>query len=257
LVVADIAADYSLPKPTSILSFGWLSYLILWTIRGYAAKPSCYTGLDFKILSFQTVYLLVSNQLSLNHSNQFMKNLEIKIRQCSSVDIDTLKTIAYETYDDTFRSMNTKKTIEAYLEQSFNKSKLLSELDNKSSKFYFLYSGNILVGYLKINEELAQTDIRDHNSLEIERIYIKKEYKGNGYGKYLIEHSIQLAIEMKKHYIWLGVWENNIDAIQFYKRMGFTESGRHFFRMGDELQIDLILKREISKPKTSLENGPV
>jgi len=48
---------------------------------------------------------------------------------------------------------------------------------------------------------------------------------------------------MKKNYVWLGVWEKNINAIAFYKRLGFYEDGRHPFKMGDELQTDFIMKK--------------
>ncbi len=50
---------------------------------------------------------------------------------------------------------------------------------------------------------------------------------------------------MKKNYVWLGVWEKNIDAISFYKKMRFKKAGRHPFRMGNELQNDLIMKKMI------------
>ena len=54
--------------------------------------------------------------------------------------------------------------------------------------------------------------------------------------------ALDLAREMGKSYAWLGVWDKNDAAISFYKKMGFEEAGRHPFRMGDELQTDLIMK---------------
>ena len=171
--------------------------------------------------------------------------MNINIRQCSIADLDKLQSISYETYDETFRAMNSQETIDKYLQESFNKKKLFSELSNKDCKFYFLYSENELAGYLKVNDTLAQTDINDANSIELERIYIKKEYKGKGLGKKLINFVLQLAQEMKKDYVWLGVWEKNVDAISFYTKMEFYEAGKHSFRMGDELQNDLIMKKTI------------
>ncbi|MCK4976570.1 MAG: GNAT family N-acetyltransferase [Anaerolineales bacterium] len=171
--------------------------------------------------------------------------MNINIRQCSIADLDKLQSISYETYDETFRAMNSQETIDKYLQESFNKKKLFSELSNKDCKFYFLYSENELAGYLKVNDTLAQTDINDANSIELERIYIKKEYKGKGLGKKLINFALQLAQEMKKDYVWLGVWEKNVDAISFYTKMEFYEAGQHSFRMGDELQNDLIMKKTI------------
>ena len=173
--------------------------------------------------------------------------MTINIRQCSIADLDKLQSIGYETYDETFRAMNSQETIDKYLQESFNKKKLFSELSNKDCKFYFLYSENELAGYFKVNDTLAQTDINDANSIELERIYIKKEYKGKGLGKKLINFVFQLAQEMKKDYVWLGVWEKNVDAISFYTKMGFHEAGRHSIRMGDELQNDLIMKKSIKR----------
>jgi ribosomal protein S18 acetylase RimI-like enzyme len=141
--------------------------------------------------------------------------------------------------------MNSQVTIDSYLQEAFNKKKLLAELNNKNSLFYFLYAENELAGYLKINDAPAQSDINDTDSIEMERIYIKKTFKGKGLGKKLVKFSLQLAKEMKKNYVWLGVWEKNIDAISFYKKMGFKKAGRHSFRMGNELQNDLIMKKMI------------
>jgi len=100
---------------------------------------------------------------------------------------------------------------------------------------------------MKVNTALAQSDINDPASLELERIYVKKAYKGKSLGRYLINYALQLAITSKKHYVWLGAWEKNEAAIAFYKKMGFEEAGRHSFRMGDELQTDLVMKKVISK----------
>jgi len=169
----------------------------------------------------------------------------INIRPCSITELDNLQAIGYETYDETFRTMNSQETIDSYLQEAFNKKKLLAELNNKNSLFYFLYAENELAGYLKINDAPAQSDINDTDSIEMERIYIKKTFKGKGLGKKLVKFSLQLAKEMKKNYVWLGVWEKNIDAISFYKKMGFKKAGRHSFRMGNELQNDLIMKKMI------------
>ena len=63
--------------------------------------------------------------------------MNINIRQCSIADLDKLQSISYETYDETFRAMNSQETIDKYLQESFNKKKLFSELSNKDCKFYF------------------------------------------------------------------------------------------------------------------------
>ncbi len=172
--------------------------------------------------------------------------MEILIRECNESDIEILKRISYETYDETFRKMNTAETMNLYLQAAFNNEKLLNELSTPGSRFYLLYADNNLAGYLKVNEGPAQSDINDPDSLEIERIYVKQSYKGSGLGTYLINYALKLAIMSGKRYAWLGVWEKNIGAISFYKKMGFTQFGKHSFKMGNELQSDLILRKTLT-----------
>ena len=43
-------------------------------------------------------------------------------------------------------------------------------------------------------------------------------------------------------YIWLGVWEHNINALRFYNKNGFLLYSRHIFKLGDDLQTNLLMK---------------
>ncbi|MDB7985511.1 GNAT family N-acetyltransferase [Faecalicoccus pleomorphus] len=60
---------------------------------------------------------------------------------------------------------------------------------------------------------MAQTDIHDKVSLEIERIYVRRKFQGQGFGTYLMGNAIQIALQRKKRYIWLGVWEKKDKAL--------------------------------------------
>ena len=42
--------------------------------------------------------------------------------------------------------------------------------------------------------------------------------------------------------IWLGVWEKNTKAMEFYKKVGFESFGVHNFQLGDDVQKDYLLK---------------
>jgi ribosomal protein S18 acetylase RimI-like enzyme len=171
--------------------------------------------------------------------------VDIRIRSCGTDEVDTLKKLAYETFDEAFRPMNTAETMNKYLESAFNRDRLHEELSKPKSSFFFLYADGNLSGYLKLNEAPEQSDLNDPESVELERIYVRKELQGRGLGKTLIDYAIRIAREREKRYIWLGVWEKNTDAIAFYLNMGFIAAGRHTFRMGDEIQQDLILKKVV------------
>lgn len=100
----------------------------------------------------------------------------------------------------------------------------------------------MVIGYLKINTGDAQTEIQDSQTLEIERIYVLKEFHGKKVGQLLYEKAIQIATGLKVNYIWLGVWEQNLRALQFYKKNGFLAFDKHMFKLGNDEQIDIMMK---------------
>jgi diamine N-acetyltransferase len=171
---------------------------------------------------------------------------DLILRKCDPADLETLREIARETYDETFRSMNRPEVMDAYLEEAFAASRLAVELANPASEFWFLFLGPELAGYLKVNDAPAQSDLNDPHSLEVERIYVRSPHKGKGLGRRLMEHAEGLARERGRAALWLGVWEKNTEAISFYGKLGFRQTGRHTFRMGDELQSDLVMSRRLT-----------
>ncbi|MFF2458727.1 GNAT family N-acetyltransferase [Peribacillus simplex] len=167
------------------------------------------------------------------------------IKKCTLEDSRELQEISYETFNETFKHQNSAENMNAYLEKAFDLIQLEKELSNSSSQFFFVYFNNEVAGYLKVNTNDAQTEQMGDESLEIERIYIKKKYQKHGLGKYLLNKAMEIAMESDKKKIWLGVWEKNENAIAFYKQIGFVQSGAHSFYMGDEEQMDLIMTKAL------------
>ncbi|MBO0992659.1 GNAT family N-acetyltransferase [Bacillus sp. SD088] len=171
--------------------------------------------------------------------------MTVRIKKCNLEDLKTLQGISIETFNDTFKDQNSPENMKTYLEMAFTLKQLAIELSNVSSQFFFAYLNKDLTGYLKINISDAQTEKMDDKSLEIERIYIRKEFQKYGIGKFLLNKAIEMAMEHDKQKIWLGVWEKNDNAIAFYKKMGFVQTGAHSFYMGNEEQIDLIMTKTL------------
>jgi ribosomal protein S18 acetylase RimI-like enzyme len=171
----------------------------------------------------------------------------IKIKKITLADIVQLQEIGRQTFAETFSSTNTEENMKAYLEDGFSNAKLSAELDNPNSEFYFATLNNTVIGYLKINFGLAQTELKDDKALEIERIYVLKEFHGKKVGQLLYDQAIHLAKEKKADYVWLGVWEKNHRAIQFYTKNGFVEFDQHIFVLGDDEQTDIMMKLEIKE----------
>jgi ribosomal protein S18 acetylase RimI-like enzyme len=167
---------------------------------------------------------------------------EIKIQKLTPNNIEQLQKIGKQTFIETFGLMNSEINMVSYLENGFSIAKLKSELIDVNSEFYFAVTYGIEIGYLKINFGMSQTEIKDSNALEIERIYVLKKYHGTGVGQMLYNKAIEIAKHLSSDFIWLGVWEENLRAINFYKRNGFVAFDTHIFRLGDDEQTDIMMK---------------
>lgn len=174
--------------------------------------------------------------------------MTIHLKKCTLEDSLNLQEISYETFNETFKHQNSPENMHAYLENAFNLKQLEQELSNVASDFFFVIFNNEVAGYMKINTNDAQSEKMGEESLEIERIYIKKEFQKHGLGKHLLNKAMEIALAHNKQKIWLGVWEKNESAIAFYEKMGFVQTGAHSFYMGDEEQIDFIMTKTLLAP---------
>lgn len=173
---------------------------------------------------------------------------EITIFKIGLADIADLQSIGKLTFAETFAAGNTAENLKKYLEEGFSLAKLTAELTNAGSEFYFAKQGLQVVGYLKINFGQAQTELKDTSALEIERIYVLKALHGKKVGQMLYEKALAIAHQSDARYLWLGVWEENPRAIQFYKKNGFVAFDKHIFILGKDAQTDIMMKLMLDPP---------
>lgn len=171
--------------------------------------------------------------------------MSLHFRECEGTDLDTLVNISKSTFSDAFEKDNDPEDFQKYINEAFHFKKLAAELANKDSLFHFVYDDETLVGYFKLNIGAAQTDVHDPNALEIERIYVIGEHQSKKIGSWMLKKVMAQAESLKKNYIWLGVWEHNPKAIQFYQRHGFAKFGEHPYYIGSDRQTDWLLRLNI------------
>ena len=171
--------------------------------------------------------------------------MAVSFRECTLEDLEILQAFSRRLFFETFADMNTPENMAVYLDKAFAAEKIRAELSDENSVFYFLYRGGKLAGYLKLNEAPAQTELHDPVSLEIERIYVARAFQGHGLGGMLMARAIETAQARGKRYIWLGVWEKNKKARSFYQKHGFRKIGSHPFSVGDEVQTDDIMRKDL------------
>lgn len=160
-------------------------------------------------------------------------------------EVKKLQEIGKQTFWEAFSEGNKEEDIKKYLEDEFSIEKLNLELSDENAIFYFAMLNEEVIGYLKLNIGQSQTELKDIHALEIKRIYVLKKFHGKKVGQILYNKAIEVARQKELKYIWLGVWEKNLRAINFYLKNGFIEFDKHFFMLGKDKQIDLMMKLDL------------
>lgn len=171
--------------------------------------------------------------------------MQIRIEPVKSNEIQILSDISANCFYDTFYRYNTKENMDLFLAQSFNKDVLEQEAKQQYNYFFFSKSGNDILGYMKLSDAETPPELKEFNAIEIARIYVTTEKMGTGVGKSMMDFAISFAGKLTKKIIWLGVWEHNKRAINFYNNYDFKKFGEHIFMVGNDPQTDWLLKRNI------------
>ena len=174
-----------------------------------------------------------------------MTNETISIRQLIPADLASLCQLSRQTFSEAFGAANDPQPFQAYLDHAFSKEQLQEELAHPFSQFFFAERDRIPLGYMKLVAGKQPNGIQGGKVLEIQRIYVRQEYRGKGVGKILMKRALEVAEHSQAEYLWLGVWELNPKAIAFYEKWGFEPVGSQEFKLGDEIQKDIVMKKDL------------
>ncbi|RDL42515.1 Acyl-CoA N-acyltransferases (Nat) [Venustampulla echinocandica] len=100
-----------------------------------------------------------------------------------------------------------------------------------------------ITGYAQLREGTTEPCInqRDLPTVELQRLYMSTEWMGKRIGPMLMQRADEIAREMGKKTMWLGVWEENYRAQKVYEKLGYRKVGDHEFVSGECVQTDWIL----------------
>lgn len=172
--------------------------------------------------------------------------MEFTIRFATPEDAELIADLSRKTFYETFGYVNTKENMDKFMNEQFTREKLIAEVSEPENIFLLAFDGEVPVGYVKMREGEKRPEFENKDAIEVVRIYSINTYLGTGVGKQLMRQCIFLAKEMKKEIIWLGVWEKNPRAIAFYNKWGFEKFAEHDFILGDDVQHDWLMMKNLS-----------
>ena len=174
-------------------------------------------------------------------------NNTINIREANNEDIETLVQIARKSFYDTFARFpeNSPEDLQSYLDKHYTREALTADLAETNVAYFVAEIDGRLVGYAMLKRNSREEGITGKNPIELCRLYNLQEFIGKGIGKALMLKCLEFGKEKGHDTLWLGVWENNNLAINFYRKFGFEKCGEHVFLFGDDPQTDWLMQRNL------------
>jgi ribosomal protein S18 acetylase RimI-like enzyme len=169
----------------------------------------------------------------------------ITIRSATEKDAELIADLSRQTFYETFAADNTKENMDKFMNEQFTREKLIDEVNQPWHIFLLAFVHDEPVGYVKLREGSVPPGLFGRACIEIARIYSVTKMIGKGVGKKLMQTCIDIGVDKGKETVWLGVWEKNKTAIEFYTQWGFEKFGEQKFLLGDDLQTDWLMKKEL------------
>lgn len=174
-----------------------------------------------------------------------MSRTQCALRKAREGDLAELAILAERTFRDSFAADNSPADIDTYVVKSLSFDTIRSEYADPQNTFMLAYDceTNDIVGYTKMRAGSSHERCTAMRPIEIERIYVDKATIGTGVGAMMMQACINYASTASCDELWLGVWEKNRHAIEFYERWEFVGVGNQTFTLGSDAQNDLVMSR--------------
>ncbi|QMU31339.1 GNAT family N-acetyltransferase [Adhaeribacter radiodurans] len=167
------------------------------------------------------------------------------LRRATAADTNLLTIIGEQSFAEAFGEANTPENMAAFLSRVFAPEIVADELATPTTEFYLAELGNEAAGYVKMEYPAPEAQVPFQNVLKISRLYLLRKFLGLGLGDQLMHFCIEKAKLVGCEAIWLTVWEHNLRAVSFYQKWGFYQVGTEDFILGDDVQLDYLLVKQL------------
>lgn len=174
---------------------------------------------------------------------------EFYIRRAVKTDAKLITELSEVTFFDTFYGTCTDEDMQVFIKEFFGEKQVNKELSDPNDFYFIAFIEKKAAGYIRIKEDESDIEvIKNSKSIELKRIYVLKEYHSKKVGARLMQFALDFAAGKGYELLWLGVWEHNERALNFYKKFGFIDTGfKHPFPIGNTPQTDNWLIKFIQK----------
>jgi ribosomal protein S18 acetylase RimI-like enzyme len=168
--------------------------------------------------------------------------MEITIQKAALSDAELLSELAISAFYETYAAFNTPENMQQYVDENFTREHFEAEITDDKMMCLVAFANDEMAGYVMLKLFSNHEKITANNQIEIARIYVLKKFHQMKIGWQLFNKAASFSKENNFEILWLGVWEKNMKAINFYKKIGLEIFDQHIFMLGDDAQTDYLMK---------------
>lgn len=173
--------------------------------------------------------------------------MSVTIKIADANDSKLLAKLGAVCFSEAFAQYNSEEDLKNYLAEAFSEEMINADLQDKHFTYIIAFDEkHQAVGYSKLNWKETPNELAELKVVQLERIYVRQKVKGKKVGALMMEKCIELAKKKNINSIWLGVWQENIEAINFYKKWGFEIFGYKQFKIGNKVDDDFMMKKNLT-----------
>ena len=174
------------------------------------------------------------------------------LRPALSDDARRLAALAERCFRHTYGAYNTPEDMKLYCTTTYTEAVQARELAAPDRLTFVSEDAGNLVGFAQLRWIAALGCVPAGSPGEIQRLYVASEWHGKGVAHPLMQACLEGLKARGSTVAWLGVWEKNPRAVSFYRKFGFTEVGEQIFRLGHDLQRDIVMARSLSDSRSGV-----
>ena len=176
-----------------------------------------------------------------------MANPDPRIRIATLKDIAQIVRLGLHVFTLSFGYSLPQKELQAYLDESYSTEAIAKDVeDPKKDMIVATDQTDMVLGFALLTRGTSDPCLAHlEKTIELQRLYVHPDHHRKGLGTYLALKIEDMAREQGYANIWLGVWEENHKAEKVYERLGYRRVGSHPFKMGNVVQEDNIMVKEL------------
>jgi len=115
---------------------------------------------------------------------------------------------------------------EWYVNHLYNVENIQNELEEKDSLYFFVLFENRTIGIFRIVYHVDPHNKVNRDYVKLHRLYLDQSIQNKGIGRQLMNWLMHKVKDEGYSKLWLDAMEQQPQALHFYKKLGFIETGK-------------------------------